>query len=388
MTERGGQMHFGLRCVLGAVVLLAACAPAEEWAGTIEDRDGVVYVDNPAEGLWSARQPPPLAFELEQEFGAELEPPEAIIGQVRSYAVDAAGNVYVLDRQPLRLLSFAPDGGVRWTAGREGEGPGELNNPRGIAVAGSSLYLVNRGGTAVDEWDSDGNFRAARSLVGLEIGLVSPAGFLPPDKLVVSRVMMGATGVTVSAVELAEPPALAARFEHNALPERPLPEHFGMEVDVAVRGDRIVLGSTGRYEFRVYDGAGNLERVVRRDVDYLVGAGISTTESGSMIAGYGGLDAPVRLQSGHWIARVVWPTNVDDPDGATAMMMSDDFRPVFNTSYDLFDPEGRFLYSLVFEDTSEGEIGSRLQLGGDGALYAQLSDPFPQVRRYRVAIGE
>ncbi|HEX9669374.1 MAG TPA: hypothetical protein VGC93_07795, partial [Thermoanaerobaculia bacterium] len=122
--------------------------------------------------------------------------------------------------------------------------------------------------------------------------------------------------------------------------------------------------------------------------DYLVGAGISTTESGSMIAGYGGLDAPVRLPSGHWIARVVWPTNVDDPDVATAMMMSDDFRPVFNTSYDLFDPEGRFLYSLVSEDTSEGEIGSRLQLGDDGALYTQLSDPVPQVRRYRVAIGE
>jgi hypothetical protein len=367
----------------------ASCSPADVWPGTIEERGGVVYVQNPADGMWQEREPAPLRFALEQVYGAESEPADAIIGAIRSIAIDDSGNVYVLDRQPLQVVSFAPDGSVRWRAGREGGGPGELDGTRGILVNGDELYLLNRGGAAVDTWDTaDGTFRSTLSLVGLELGFGAPAGFLPPDTMVLGRTLMGGTGVTVSLVALSDPPEVRAQFTHDALPDSPLPEHFGMEVDVMVRGDRVVLGSTGTYHFRVLDAAGQPQRVVSRDVDYLVGAGVYSTDTGSMIAGFGGLYAPVQLSDGYWLARVVWPTNVDDPDVATGMMMNDEFVPEFNTSYDLFDAEGRFLYSLVSEGTREGEYGSRLVLGPDGALYTQATEPFPQVRRYRVVIEE
>lgn len=368
---------------------VAGCSSAGVWPGTIEERGVVVYVENPADGIWQDREPAPLRFELEQVYGAESEPAEAIIGAIRSVAIDDAGNVYVLDRQPLQVVSFAPDGSVRWRAGREGGGPGELEGTRGIVVNGRELYLLNRGGTAVDTWDADsGAYRSTHSLVGLELGFGSPAGFIPPDTLVLERTLMGGTGVTVSLVGLSDPAEIRAQFTHDDLPDSPLPEHFGMEVDAVLRGNRVVLGSTGTYHFRVLDSAGQPQRVVSRDVDYLVGAGVYSTDTGSTIAGFGGLYAPVQLASGHWLARVVWPTNVEDPNVATRMMMNDELVPEFNTSYDLFDPEGRFLYSLVFENTREGEYGTRLMLGPDGALYTQATEPFPQVRRYRVLIEE
>jgi len=378
----------GVILLLTLACAAVGCGSADTWPGTIEERDGVVYVSNPAEGMWADRQPAPLRFELEQVFGAESDPPDAIIGAIRMVAIDDAGNVYVLDRQPLQVVSFAPDGSLRWRAGREGGGPGELEGTRGILVDGNDLYLLNRGGSAVDTWDADtGAYRATLSLVGLELGFGAPAGFIPPDTLVLERTLMGGTGVTVNMIGLSDPAEVRAQFTHNALPDSPLPEHFGMEVDVMVRGERIVLGSTGTYHFRILDTAGQPLRVVSRDVDYLVGAGVHETSTGSMIAGFGGLYAPVQLASGHWLTRVVWPTNVDDPNVATGMMMNDEFTPVFNTSYDLFDPEGRFLYSLVSEGTREGEYGTRLMLGPGGALYTQATEPFPQVRRYRVVVS-
>ena len=46
--------------------ILVACIAAPDWAGTIEERDGVVYVANPEQGLWSEAESPPFSFELER----------------------------------------------------------------------------------------------------------------------------------------------------------------------------------------------------------------------------------------------------------------------------------------------------------------------------------
>lgn len=59
-----------------------------------------------------------------------------------SLASDDAGNLYVLDRQGKRVLKYGPDGQHRATFGREGEGPGELNQPMGLAVGpGDTLWV-------------------------------------------------------------------------------------------------------------------------------------------------------------------------------------------------------------------------------------------------------
>lgn len=57
-------------------------------------------------------------------------------------AADDAGNVYVLDRQGKRVLKYGPDGRHLATFGREGEGPGELNQPMAIALGpGDTIWV-------------------------------------------------------------------------------------------------------------------------------------------------------------------------------------------------------------------------------------------------------
>lgn len=80
-----------------------ACSAPPEWTGTIEERDGAAFVSNPAEGLWDGMESSPLRFELEQVYGADETPGEAILGGLRELAfdADADSNVYVLDGQTL-----------------------------------------------------------------------------------------------------------------------------------------------------------------------------------------------------------------------------------------------------------------------------------------------
>ena len=57
---------------------------------------------------------------------------------------DAAGNLYILDRQGDRVLKYGPEGLHLATYGREGEGPGELSQPLSMAVGpGDTVWVAD-----------------------------------------------------------------------------------------------------------------------------------------------------------------------------------------------------------------------------------------------------
>ena len=71
----------------------------------------------------------------------------------------------MLDGQASQLVAFAADGSVRWVAGRGGEGPGEFDNARGLALSGdSTLAIVNRGSNRLDFWDTSGEYLRSGAL--------------------------------------------------------------------------------------------------------------------------------------------------------------------------------------------------------------------------------
>jgi hypothetical protein len=57
----------------------------------------------------------------------------------------------------------------------------------------------------------------------------------------------------------------------------------------------------------------------------------------------------------------------------------------WRSSFDLYDREGRLLYSLV-EDGTWPSTGTPKLIGPDNRLYTIAGDPFPQIRRYRVEV--
>jgi hypothetical protein len=57
---------------------------------------------------------------------------EILLGVIFDALVGADGNVYLIDRQLSQVLVISPEGELVTTLGRQGEGPGELNQPHGL----------------------------------------------------------------------------------------------------------------------------------------------------------------------------------------------------------------------------------------------------------------
>lgn len=80
-------------------------------------------------------------------------------GTVSNVAFDAAGNLYILDRDAAHIVKMSPAGEFLTTIGRQGDGPGELANPMGMAVMADDRVVVfdfSRQGFQV--FSTDGEF--------------------------------------------------------------------------------------------------------------------------------------------------------------------------------------------------------------------------------------
>lgn len=364
------------------LALTIGCTPAESWHGTIEERDGVTHVRNPRVGLWQVREPEPLRFDLEQVFGVDQSPEEAIIGGIGGVTVDESGNVYVYDYQAYRLMSFAPDGELRWAHGRQGQGPGEFNGAEGIAWDGrSTIYISNANRMRLDAWSLDGAFLRTEPLG--ERGLPTGAllGFLDPDRLALASFMVNFDtniGGSFAIIEVGE--SLREIADVRVDVESSDPGQSFALVSMRVSGAAVTIGDVDSYELRFYDRDGALVRLVSREFEEMVGY---ATDGRRPPRSW--LFPPVQLNGGYWLAHSQWADSglaENDPDqfsGGT----DDDAQ--WRSALDLFDAEGRFLYSEVGEGRTP-LIGRIQTVGPDGKLYTSSSDPFPQVRRYRVEI--
>jgi hypothetical protein len=392
--RRRGRLSALVIALAGGAVAAAGCSPAgggrapaasrDSWQGTIEERNGVAHVRNPDTALWEDAAQPPLRFEPDGAFGGAASALSSIAGAV----IDGAGNLHVYDAAAGQLVAFAPDGTVRHRAGAAGRGPGELQDVRGISTDGdATIWLANQGGRRLDAWGTDGT--PGRSIDVNELGLTSVymGGFVAPDRLALltDAVHHMATNEYV-VVDPAEPPSVTARFSIGAEPMVPIPPGMVLQLSHTFAPDRILVGTWEQYVLRAFDAGGTLRRRVTRPVLYLRRPGFALRDQQYVGVALGGLAAPIVLASGHWLVLATWPTNVASPNIFAETPASE--RPAIEwaSSLDLFDAEGRFLYSLQYPGRQMPDIGRPWTVGPDGALYTVNTEPFPQVRRYRVVL--
>lgn len=150
---------------LGAC-LLAACLPAiacGDGAGaaipgataTVDTVNGVERLQYPAEAA------PPLAWTTDTllVLGDAFAEDEYQFNEINADGLvgDRDGSLLVLDRQGKRVLRYGPDGAHRTTYGREGEGPGELAQPLGLAVGpGDTLWVSDFSNSRLTGYPSAG----------------------------------------------------------------------------------------------------------------------------------------------------------------------------------------------------------------------------------------
>ena len=72
--------------------------------------------------------------------------------------VDSEGNFYVLDAGNYRAQVFDASGEYVRTLGRQGQGPGELTQPRAVVIAGDRIVVLDSGNRRYSAWTLDGEY--------------------------------------------------------------------------------------------------------------------------------------------------------------------------------------------------------------------------------------
>ena len=124
-------------------------------ASRLSVRDGVRRVHSGAD-----EHPKPVAVldELQRIGRSEGTTPD-VFGHIEAIAVNADGNVYVLDRFAKHVVVFTATGEFSHVVGRKGAGPGELSDPVGIVIDDvGHLWVVDPGNGRYSVYDGDGRF--------------------------------------------------------------------------------------------------------------------------------------------------------------------------------------------------------------------------------------
>lgn len=130
--------------VLGGPLAWVGCGgegrtEAASWAGTIDTVSGVVVVNNPATPILQGDD----GWRLEEtlSIGVLEGDPDYQFSSVRQLEVDDAGDIYVLDSQARRVAIYDSTGRFVAAFGRQGEGPGEFENPGRMTWKADTLVV-------------------------------------------------------------------------------------------------------------------------------------------------------------------------------------------------------------------------------------------------------
>jgi hypothetical protein len=155
------NIFFGAFVLLSCLVFYEWGSP-QRWAGSFETKDGVKIITNPHQPVFGE-----VRFDLEEVWVLGKEKTvNDLFASVYDVKVDAQGNVYISDIKDKRVKKFSPEGKYLRDIGRFGQGPGEFQSARSLAVGDSSgdIYLADL--MKVHRYNRDGMYQNDISLKG------------------------------------------------------------------------------------------------------------------------------------------------------------------------------------------------------------------------------
>ncbi len=329
-----------------------------------------------------------IRLELEETFGARNDEEEGILAYINAVQVDADGRVYVLDADPRstsQLMSFSPDGRLRWVLDKEGGGPGDLRHVLGFAWDGdSTLYLANQFGTRIDRFTLDGVYIDSKKTAELGHERLFIAGFLASGALVAWKTVSGEFGAKIAVIDPDGDWAVTDTFSVIQTGDHDVPQVIVSPPVITTMGDAIVMGSVTEYQYTWYARSGDrLRRITRDDVElpppliWSSGLGVSIREFSRMYP-------LVEIAENRVVGGGTWPTNLENPE-AFRLLTGEPPDLEMANKLDVFDAgSSALLYSL---DAERYGIVRLLASDRRGNIYAELAGQAPLLGRFRLEIS-
>jgi hypothetical protein len=182
----GSEMRKAFTIGFWGVIFLFASVLA--YSQRIETINGVRVVHNEKGGKLGNK--PGVSIQLIKKIGdVDTTDENLAFNYPSDIAMDAPGNIYVLDSANHRVQKFSPEGTYLATFGRRGQGPGEFYNPDSIDIDAHGFFYVmdayqNRIQTMTPAGAGDRTIKlmddTLRKLRCLKSGLLAVRGSLLP----------------------------------------------------------------------------------------------------------------------------------------------------------------------------------------------------------------
>jgi len=331
---------------------------------------------------------PPRVCQLEEIWRVGGESTDLFFGAVTEATTDSLGNVYLLDTQRLQVVVISPEGRFVRTLSREGEGPGEVQNPRDIQIlSDGTLGILELFPAKIVRLTPDGEPRG--TLVVGAGGDPQSGGFTAASSFICrgGTILMGATRTTqdengqkrlhyLAALDPAGAETVRFREQTMALDfrdlcfvERELGPPFAGVNTLGPDGRVYAAQDWDRYAIEVYRPEGSLERVIEREFENRKRTEIELRRINAL---FDASDRNIPVK----VTRKIEPR----PQVISALHVTDDgtlwvlhSRSIENRpagvmqSYDTFDAAGRYLGVVAMACEGDPEADG-LELLPDGRV--------------------
>lgn len=225
-----------------------------------------------------------LTLDLQELWRIDVEEEDQLIGVISSVLAGPDDTVWMSDQQLGQILEYSADGEFMRTLSRQGEGPGEINSPRSlIRLPDGALGIVDRKQGQITTLDTEG-------LPLTSIRLHADDGEpMASTQLMSARCRGGTLALSGTQFIFGDGPPSQARIfsifddegrEVKRLMEAPSGFDFAArtyneKADYFVNTRTWAVDDRGlvyhaphydRYLIKVHDAAGNLVRVIERDI--------------------------------------------------------------------------------------------------------------------------
>lgn len=352
--------------IVSLLILVVSCSQQRsKWQGTIEEVDGVTVVRNPIGAMYGED-----VFQIDEELsiGEAEGRKEYMFQRLRTLAVNANEDIYVLDYQAKHIKMFNKEGEYVCTIGKPGQGPGELQSPMNFFCSDQGELVVgdiNR----VSYFSLDGEFLRSTAYKGGQIiiqDMDSDGNFYAFD--------------IVGAENIYEVKKFDSEFNHIASfgtsplpnPNEDNPFFSVLRFDI-IQGTRIVSGYAEEgYVLEIKDTSGNLMRRIEKKYTPLEPTQEDVDEQTA--------DYPPEMKRELSIPKYFPPFRrmMADDEGRIYVYTYERTPDREKSFFDIFDAEGKYIFKVPFK--------SRPHVIKKNKIYTFEEDEggYQYVKRYKV----